>query len=71
VIIQNSEEFVVNEFDAKEVIVGETLMTWNAFSYVQRQRFTNQVQRNKVIAHDSFLNFGQSQSFKFYSTIAT
>ena len=69
--IENSEEFMVEEFYATKVVVGEAKITWESFNFAQRQVHMNQIQRNNVIIHDSFLNLGQIKTFDYYSTIVT
>jgi hypothetical protein len=39
VTIENSEKFKAEEYDHAKVIAGESLMTWRALSYTQRQRY--------------------------------
>jgi len=43
-------------------------MTWKQLSYTQRQAFNYKIQRNTAITYDSFLNFGQSITYDYYST---
>jgi hypothetical protein len=60
VTIENSEKFIAEEYDPAKLIAGESFLTWRQFSNTHRQRFNKEIQRNKVITHDSFLNLGQS-----------
>jgi len=49
------------------VIAGESIFTWISLSFTQRESHKRNIQRNSVTTHDSFLNFGQSQTFDYYS----
>ena len=39
VTIENSEKFMAEEYDHAKVITGESLITFRAFSYAQRQSY--------------------------------
>jgi hypothetical protein len=41
VTIENSEEFLAEEYDNARVITGESLIKWKSISYTQRQRYNN------------------------------
>ena len=69
--IQNSNEFDMDEYDPKNAITGESIMKWQTLSYSQRLLYDNEIQRNNLITHDSFLNLGQSLSFDYFSIFAT
>jgi len=58
---------MAEEYDQTKLIAGETVLTWKSISFTQRQFYSNKIQRNNVTTYDSFLNFGQSETFDYYS----
>jgi hypothetical protein len=40
VTIENSEEFMAEEYDNARVIAGKSEIKWRSLSYTQRQRYT-------------------------------
>ena len=71
VTIQNSDTFNLTEYnDDSKVIIKESEIIWRQYSFTNWVSYLQEIQRNNLVTHDSFLNLGQSQSYD-YLTIVT
>ena len=59
VTIKNSETFNMTEYkDDSNVIIKESEIKWRQYSFSNRVAYSEELQRNNLITHDSFLNLG-------------